>query len=85
VQKCRLVLKYKKQSNMDERTVVLFYPEKVFLPLCLGKKIVFSNYNFSLGKDNQEISMLQYTLTWGLPSIKKTRQYFNLFQRQYKL
>jgi len=43
---------------MDERAAVFVTKKKFFY------------YNFSLGKDNQTISMSQYTLTCGLPFIK---------------
>ena len=46
---------------------------------------MFFYYNFSLGKDNKKISMSQYTLTWGLSSIKRPRKYLSLFQRYCKL
>jgi len=42
-------------------------------------KLLFFYYNFSLGKDNQKISMWQYTFTWGLPSFKRPRKYLSLF------
>jgi len=38
VQKCGLLLMYRIQANLDEKAVVFFYPDKVFLPLRLGNK-----------------------------------------------
>jgi len=38
-----------------------------------------------LGKDNQTILVSQYTLTWGLPSIKIAVKYLSLFWKYYKL
>jgi len=47
---------YRIQANQDEKAVVYFQPENVFLPIPLGKKSVLLLY-FSLGKDNKKISM----------------------------
>jgi len=70
---------YRIQANQDEKAVV-FLPRKFFLTPSPGqKKLVFFNYNFSLGKDNKKISMSQYTLAWGLPSITRPRKCLSLF------
>jgi len=79
VQKCGLLLMHRIQANLDEKAVVFLPRISFFYPFAWAKKLVFFYYNFSLGKDNKKISMSQYTLAWGLPSIKRPRKYLSLF------
>jgi len=61
---------YRTQSNMDERLVV-FSPRSFSTSSSRKKTSVFLIFLWE--KITKKISMLQYTLTWGLPSIRKKK------------
>jgi len=70
---------YRIQANLDEKAIVFLTQKKFFYPFAWVKKLMLFYYNFSLAKDNKQISMSQYTLAWGLPSVERPRKCLSLF------